>query len=73
MKFLHIWIIGSREEEFYMYFPIKAYVKLNAPSGAIFGRILFVCTNLQTMSKGGCMSNIRVHVFGMPVHEKKIF
>jgi len=30
MKFLYIWIIDSREEELYMYFPIYAYVKWSA-------------------------------------------
>jgi len=30
MKFLYIWIIGSRED-LYVYVPIEAYEKWNAP------------------------------------------
>jgi len=31
MKFIYIWIIGSREEEVFMYFDIQVYVKWNSP------------------------------------------
>jgi len=42
-----------------------------SPVGPFFGRFYFYAQSLQTMSQGGCISNIRV--FGTPVHEKKIF
>jgi len=39
--------------------------------GPFLGRIYFYEQTLQTISQRCCMSNIRV--FGLPVHEKKIF
>jgi len=39
--------------------------------GPFLGRIYFYAQTLQTMSQECCMSNIIV--FGLPVHEKKIF
>jgi len=39
--------------------------------GPFMGGFIFYVQTLQTMSQGCCMSNIRV--FGMPIHEEKIF
>jgi len=46
IKFLYIWNIGSREEEFLHVFPYISLCKMkHPPSGAIFGRNLFLCEN----------------------------
>jgi len=71
MKFLYIWIVGSREEEFYMYFPISLGKKKRPLVGPFLEGFYFYAQTLQTMSQGCCMSKIRV--LGSPVHEKKIF
>jgi len=53
-------------------FPYITICKIKRPLVRPFlGRFNFYAQTLQTMTNGCCMSNIRV--FGLPVHEKKIF
>jgi len=53
-------------------FPYISLCKMKHPLvGPILGGFYFYMQRLQTMSKGCCMLDIRV--FGMTVHEKKIF
>jgi len=53
-------------------FPYISLCKLKCPLvGPFLGGFYFYVQTLQTMSQGSCLSNIRV--FGMSVHEKKIF
>jgi len=71
MKFLYIWNIGSREEEFYI-FPYISLCKMKRPLvGPFLGGFYFYEQIWQTMSQGCCMSN--TGVFRLPVHEKKNF
>jgi len=53
-------------------FPYISLCKMKHPLvGPFLGGFYFYVQTLQTMPQGCCMSNIRV--FGLPVHEKKIF
>jgi len=50
-------------------FPYISLCKIKCPlMGPFFGWFYFYVQILQTISKGCCMSNIRI--FGLPVHEK---
>jgi len=58
MKFLYIWIIGSQEEEVYMYFPIYIVSLCNMKRplvGPFFGRFYFYAQILQAMCKECCI------------------